>query len=154
MPLLATFPKDPADYVAARKWMSTEYPKLPKAIQAERFQPRISSQARDVQVEYGNDQQFSLRVYEPIFNESSPRTPLLPALIMVHGGGWIHGDATGDEEICQFFVSELRGVVINVDYRLAPEYPFPKPMEDVFEAVNWVSGDVPLVSKCTLRTYC
>jgi acetyl esterase len=39
--------------------------------------------------------------------------------------------------LSKYFASELRAVVIGVDYRLAPEYPFPAPLGDCYEALNW-----------------
>ena len=41
-------------------------------------------------------------------------------------------------EIAKFFASELQAVVFSVDYRLSPEFPFPKPHNDCYEALNWV----------------
>ena len=41
------------------------------------------------------------------------------------------------QDLSKFFASELRAVVIGVDYRLAPEYPFPAPLDDCYEALNW-----------------
>jgi acetyl esterase/lipase len=39
--------------------------------------------------------------------------------------------------VADFFASELRAVIINVDYRLAPEHPFPAPLDDCYEAIQW-----------------
>lgn len=136
MPILSTAPKDLADHIEGRRWMETMYPKLPKSIQAARFNPAVSSTIYDVPITYGDNQNFSVRVYEP--NLGSEIGELRPALIMVHGGGWIHGSPEADDWAAEWFASEIRGPVVSVDYRLVPEHPFPAPHDDVFEALNWV----------------
>lgn len=77
---------------------------------------------------------FDLWVYEVPTQETSSR----PAILMFHGGGWIHGNPAGDEGIAEIFASELDAVVFGVDYRLAPEYKFPAPLDSCEEALQWV----------------
>ena len=55
------------------------------------------------------------------------------------------------KDLSQFFASELRAVVIGVDYRLAPEYKFPLPSNDCFEVLNWVSNNARDYSIDTAR---
>lgn len=63
---------------------------------------------------------------------SAPRTParVHPALLWVHGGGLVLGDARVDEAFLQLLADDLGLIVASVDYRLAPEYPFPAPLDD------------------------
>lgn len=61
----------------------------------------------------------------------------LPAILLVHGGGWVKGDKRGLEEDARFFAE--RGYVgFSVNYRLAPAFRFPAQIEDVKRAVRWV----------------
>lgn len=83
---------------------------------------------------YGNDEKWQiLDVYRP----KSRAMDILPVIISVHGGGWVYGD----KERYQFYCMELakRGFgVINFTYRLAPEFKYPAPLEDVNLVAKWV----------------
>ncbi|WP_065963069.1 alpha/beta hydrolase fold domain-containing protein [Curtobacterium sp. UCD-KPL2560] len=62
-----------------------------------------------------------------------------PAVVMVHGGSWSHGDkaTAAYRAVCQYLASE-GFVTVNVDYRLAPTDPFPAGLDDVRRALDWV----------------
>lgn len=61
-----------------------------------------------------------------------------PVVINFHGGGFTLGTAMDDARWCGTVVDELNAVVVSVDYRLAPECPFPTAVEDGVDAVLWV----------------
>lgn len=61
-----------------------------------------------------------------------------PALIHIHGGGFILGRAADATALCQTLAAEFDCLVANVEYRLAPETPFPGPMEDCYAVLAWV----------------
>lgn len=63
---------------------------------------------------------------------------LLPAYIDYHGGGFVIGNLETDLGFCQNVAQHVGCVVVNVDYRLAPEYPHPTPTQDSFDALTWV----------------
>ncbi|CAH0020336.1 unnamed protein product [Clonostachys rhizophaga] len=84
------------------------------------------------------DGEYGIWVYEP--TAAGARRP---AILMLHGGGWIHGNPAGDEALAQVFASELDAVVFGIDYRLAPEHPFPKPLDDCTDALQWVIDNAP-----------
>lgn len=67
-----------------------------------------------------------------------------PALVYFHGGAWwLAGGERGfalNDSFCRTVCSAAETVVVNVDYRLAPEVPFPLQLEDAFDAVAWVRG--------------
>ena len=73
------------------------------------------------------------RLYVP--TRATARSPLL---VYFHGGGWVYGDLDSHDPVCRF-LSERSGVrVLSVDYRLAPEHPFPAAYEDALAAYRWV----------------
>ena len=63
----------------------------------------------------------------------------LPLLVLFHGGGYCLGGLDTDEFICQLLCYRLKIVVLNVDYRLSPEHPFPTGFNDTYDSVKWVS---------------
>jgi acetyl esterase/lipase len=63
-----------------------------------------------------------------------------PALLWIHGGGYVIGTAQQDDRICRRFSSRLGITVASVEYRLAPEHPYPAPLEDCYSALTWLAG--------------
>jgi acetyl esterase len=61
----------------------------------------------------------------------------LPLLVYFHGGGYCIGDVASYDHLTRFFAREGRFAVLSVDYRLAPEFPFPCGHEDAFAALGW-----------------
>ncbi len=61
-----------------------------------------------------------------------------PALLWMHGGGYVFGSARQDDSLCARFAERLACAVVSVDYRLAPEHPFPTPLEDCFAAFEFL----------------
>ncbi|MDQ4114812.1 MAG: alpha/beta hydrolase [Actinomycetota bacterium] len=81
----------------------------------------------------------SVHVFRPA-SGSAPAQPRTPALLWIHGGGMVLGDAGQDSAFCRRVVDELGIVVVSVEYRLAPEHPFPTPLEDCYTALQWLAG--------------
>ncbi len=61
-----------------------------------------------------------------------------PVLIWMHGGGYIVGKPEQDDGCCSQYVQELGITVISIDYRCAPEHPFPAGLDDAYAALTWV----------------
>ncbi|MCP4227344.1 MAG: alpha/beta hydrolase [Actinomycetia bacterium] len=74
-----------------------------------------------------------VRVYRP----SGSAAPLLCYL---HGAGFVAGDLNSHDQICRVLAGRVGAVVAAVDYRLAPEHPFPAALDDAVEAVDWLIG--------------
>ncbi|MCP8970123.1 alpha/beta hydrolase [Ectobacillus ponti] len=79
---------------------------------------------------------LQVRLYRP-----KAVTEALPALLWIHGGGYVLGDVDGDDELCIRFVKEANCVVASVNYRLAPEHPYPAPIEDCYAALKWIADE-------------
>ena len=79
--------------------------------------------------------EVTCRIHHPPSTESGP----FPALLWMHGGGFVMGTAAQDDEVCGFLAASLGIVVAAVDYRLAPEHPFPTPLDDCHDALVWLA---------------
>jgi acetyl esterase/lipase len=69
-----------------------------------------------------------------------------PALLWIHGGGYVLGAAQQDDRLCHQFSARLGITVASVDYRLAPEHPYPVPLQDCYSALTWLAG-LPAVDR-------
>jgi acetyl esterase/lipase len=76
-----------------------------------------------------------VRVYTPR-REDDPK----PAIVRFHGGSFVIGDLETDHLDCGSWARDIGAVVVDVDYRLAPEAPFPAGVEDCFAALTWVAA--------------
>lgn len=64
----------------------------------------------------------------------------LPALLWFHGGGWVVGNTRGYDPICAWLADRARVMVLNVDYRLAPEHRAPQAVLDCVDAARWAAA--------------
>lgn len=76
----------------------------------------------------------TVRIYQP-----TDRPSTLPGLLWIHGGGYVFGDVEADDLRLKQLVNDVKCVVLSVDYRLAPEHPFPAPIEDCYAALKWLT---------------
>jgi acetyl esterase len=72
-----------------------------------------------------------LRTYHP----QAP--PAQGCIVYLHGGGWILGDLDGIDRVCRALCNAAGAVVASVDYRLAPEHPFPHALDDALAGLDW-----------------
>ncbi|PTL54774.1 alpha/beta hydrolase [Paraconexibacter algicola] len=61
-------------------------------------------------------------------------------LVWFHGGGWVMGDLAGIDPACRAICAASGHAVLSIDYRLAPEHPFPAGLDDAWSAVRWAAG--------------
>lgn len=62
----------------------------------------------------------------------------LPVVVFYHGGGWSIGDLDTHDHVARAHAVGAEAIVVSVDYRLAPEHPFPAGVEDAWAALRWV----------------
>lgn len=76
-------------------------------------------------------------VYEPAARSSSEPPPVH---VNFHGGGFVMPFTELDDPLCRYLAAEAGVVVLNVDYVVAPQHPFPEPTRQAYEAVAWIAG--------------
>lgn len=64
-----------------------------------------------------------------------------PCLLFMHGGGWVLGSLETHDWVCRRLARELGACVVSVDYRLAPEHPYPAAVEDCAAALRWLATE-------------
>ncbi|GAB7050305.1 alpha/beta hydrolase [Catenuloplanes indicus] len=69
-------------------------------------------------------------------------------VVFFHGGGFVAGDLDTHDETCRLLCASGRVRVLSVEYRLAPEFPFPAAVEDACAAVRWAFTQAPAVAVC------
>ncbi|QYK70122.1 MULTISPECIES: alpha/beta hydrolase [Paenibacillus] len=82
-----------------------------------------------------------VKIYEP-----AQRTDVrLPAMLWIHGGGYVMGHPDMDDALCERFVQAAKCVVVSVDYRLAPEHPYPAAIDDCYAVLTWMTDEAELL---------
>ena len=73
--------------------------------------------------------------------ESNCEKKIMPIMLFFHGGGWVIGDIETHDSACRRLVNNSSYDIISVDYRLAPEHPFPSALEDCTKALIWIKNN-------------
>nr|WP_106779610.1 alpha/beta hydrolase [Lysinibacillus timonensis] len=89
-----------------------------------------------------DNEEIEVRVYKP----NKEIVEKLPGFLWIHGGGYVLGTAESDDALCVNIVNHANCVVVSVDYRLAPEYPYPAPIEDCYSALCWLVNNADELS--------
>ncbi|OUS07911.1 hypothetical protein A9Q81_00755 [Gammaproteobacteria bacterium 42_54_T18] len=80
------------------------------------------------------DPEIAIRIYQP----DTPTNDKLPAIYEIHGGGFIIGDLNMQDDWCKHIAREVGAMVVSIDYRLAPESPFPAAPDDCYAGLCWL----------------
>ncbi len=123
-------PKDWSDIPAVRERWAKERAALPEPVLPE----SVSILDRFVPGPAGGPN-LRLRIYRPK-NQDQPA----PALYWIHGGGMVLGELEMNDLYCAEIAARLGALVASVEYRLAPEHPFPAPLEDCFAGFSWLAA--------------
>lgn len=81
----------------------------------------------------GQNSEIPIRIYHP----DTLRT--LPIIVFYHGGGWVLGNLDTHDNLVRYLAVKTEAVIVSVDYRLAPEHPFPSGIDDAYAALNWIA---------------
>lgn len=122
---------------APMETLSPERARLEFAKSCSAITPPARQLARvvDVTIEV-EPQVLGARVYVPSVGRG-----LLPGLVYFHGGGWVIGGVETHDRLCRVLADDAGCVVISVDYRLAPECPFPAAADDAKAAFRWIAAN-------------
>ncbi|KAK1825534.1 hypothetical protein LTR12_000336 [Friedmanniomyces endolithicus] len=85
------------------------------------------------QVAVRDGSSIRVKIYVPVKHSPEPS----PLIVMMHEGGWMMGDLTDEDLNCRMFARDLGAVCVNIEYRLAPEHPFPQGVNDCWDVVQW-----------------
>lgn len=113
---------------------------------ARRVEEQLAAQGRravtgivveDHRIDRRDGDRLRARVYRP--------TGLgrLPALLYIHGGAFMLGSVATEDERCELYAREVGCVVVALDYRLAPENPFPAAFDDCSDVLRWMYEEAP-----------
>jgi acetyl esterase/lipase len=80
----------------------------------------------------------NIRIYWPPTDSDDGKGP--PVVLFFHGGGFVVGDLDTHDGTCRQHAVGASAVVVSVDYRLAPEHPYPAAIEDAWAATQWVAA--------------
>ncbi|MDO8391603.1 MAG: alpha/beta hydrolase [Actinomycetota bacterium] len=103
-------------------------PEAARALRASRLRPSLAPIHEVRDLDAGG---VRARLYRPDDRDG------LGLLVYFHGGGWVLGDLDGHDDVCRRLANGSGHAVLSVDYRLAPEYPFPAGLEDALAATRW-----------------
>ena len=95
--------------------------------------PVLKEEARSID---GPNGSVPIRIYWPREQKTNEK---LPIFIYIHGGGWVLADMDDYEKPIKSVATKADCIAINVDYRLAPEHPFPAGLDDCYTVLEWVS---------------
>ncbi|MDR3478278.1 MAG: alpha/beta hydrolase [Gammaproteobacteria bacterium] len=87
-----------------------------------------------------DNRQIPLRIYKPKENAAP-----FPVLVFMHGGGFVLGTLDDYDGFCIQIAKAANCMVLSVQYRLAPEFPFPIPVEDCYQATRWIADNAKLL---------
>lgn len=104
------------------------------ALQDRRTQAGVTME--DLSIPRRDGGELKLRIYRPAEADHH-----LPALLYIHGGAFVLGSLATEDERCQQYALHAKCVVVAIDYRLAPEHPFPAAFDDCIDALRWMHGE-------------
>ncbi|GAA3568151.1 alpha/beta hydrolase [Microlunatus spumicola] len=96
--------------------------------------PRVTKEDRTVPGPSG-EPDVRVRIYRPVAASGA-----LPGVYVIHGGGMIMGEVDGEDPVATMLCVELTAVVVSVEYRLAPEHPYPAGPEDCYAGLVWTAA--------------
>lgn len=89
------------------------------------------------------DGSIRVRLYRPRAGEGNEENPLV---VFIHGGGWVIGSVDTHDGICRHVARHSQCPVASVEYRRAPEHPWPVPLEDCERALDYLITNAPALS--------
>ncbi|KAI0828542.1 Alpha/Beta hydrolase protein [Trametes gibbosa] len=95
---------------------------------------------RQIEVEGG---EIPIRCYWPTAETEPDKT--FPVFVWLHGGGWVFHSIETDDYFLRILSNALQLAIVNVGYRLAPENPWPVPVDDSYAALKWAAANMDVL---------
>jgi len=134
--LINRFLGKPAESMPAEKARHHANALIKKAINKIDFPPIKMKDIQDIHISMRDGHRIKVRIYKPCSD------PNLPVIVYYHGGGFVIYDIESHDRVCRRLADNNQAIVVSVDYRLAPEYKFPIPANDCFDALLWVNANI------------
>lgn len=120
------------DAPTVRKINQREFQKVDRFID---FPPESMDKVWDEEVPVRDGTKIPIRIYRPVAEEG------LPLIVFYHGGGFVTRSIDTHDKACRRIAKQNRAVVVSVGYRLAPEFKFPIPVHDCYDACCWAAAE-------------
>ncbi|OGE55132.1 hypothetical protein PENARI_c005G05075 [Penicillium arizonense] len=121
-------------------WTPNDVEQLRKNFEGSRanmpFVPTHGYEISHRMIPVSDSSEINIRIYTPT-NSSVTKCVVKPLLFIAHGGGWVVGGHESEGALSRLICVRNQVVVTSVEYRRAPEHPFPTPLNDVFDAYKW-----------------
>jgi acetyl esterase/lipase len=101
-------------------------------VRARAYAPGPAMRTEDLEIRGGAGHRIPIRIYRP-----DTLKPAAPAVLYLHGGGWSVGDLEFTDAHIRRVAQGTGALVASVDYRLAPDHPYPAGMDDCWAALTW-----------------
>ncbi|KAF4555848.1 Alpha/beta hydrolase fold-containing protein 11 [Elsinoe fawcettii] len=120
----------PLIQVIRQQTLAAEQKRSDEAIEAGRHE-----EVRKITMRDGHESE--VRIHRP----SSPPSSGSPLIVLIHGGGWIFGNAMQFGSTARILIDLYGATVVSISYRLAPEQPWPKGHEDAWDSLVWIAAN-------------
>lgn len=119
---------------AEQAWTLDTLPAIRERVHAT-FKPTGQARCESVWTAASDGARLRLCLYKP---DVAAQGKVLPVILYIHGGGFVLGKPEMADDYLAELAEELGALIVAVDYRLAPEHPFPIPLEDCYTALGWL----------------
>lgn len=117
----------------AQVWTLATLPGIRERVHAT-FQPREHARCESLWIKAHDGEDLRLCLYRP----AAAPDGNFAVILYIHGGGFVLGCPEMADDYLADLAAELQAIIVAVDYRLAPQHPFPIPLEDCYTALAWV----------------
>ena len=118
----------------AEPWTLDTLPAIRKRVHAT-FKSSGQARCENVWTTAYDGERLRLCLYKP---DVAAERKIFPVILYMHGGGFVLGQPEMADDYLANLAEELGAIIVAVDYRLAPEHPFPIPLEDCYTALGWL----------------
>ncbi|KAI0644053.1 Alpha/Beta hydrolase protein [Trametes meyenii] len=130
------------DVVKTREYLKRSFIPFIREPLRSRLPPEGTLRVGEHQVPIEDGGQILVRCYSPVVNDPNATFPLL---VWIHGGGYVFHSIETDDYSLRILAADLLLTVVGVEYRLAPEHPWPTPLDNSYAAVKWAAAQAATI---------